>query len=80
MNYKTYASMTRVITSLVVYEYHYALNYMVKCHQYISSMIISLQLGLRLLGGRGFIGVSSSCLVWWAWLRRCDFLLPVQMP
>ncbi len=35
MNYKTYESMTRVITALVVYEYHYALNYMVygKSHQ-----------------------------------------------
>ncbi len=81
MNYKTYESVTRVITALVVYEYHYALNYMVKSHQYyISSMFIRLQLGLRLFGGRGFIGVTSSCLVWWAWLRRCDFLLPVQMP
>ncbi len=54
---------------------HYALNYMVygKSHQYISSMFISLQLGLRLLSGRVFVGVTSSCLVWWVWLRRCGF-------
>ncbi len=40
MNYKTYESMTRAITALVVYEYHYALNYMVygKSNQYIDPL------------------------------------------
>ncbi len=56
MNYKTYESMTR---ALVVYEYHYALNYMVK-----ESLIYKFNV---------YKSSASLEVTRWAWLHRRDF-------